>query len=120
MLRNVVRPINDAIRLRLSRCCRALKSSQGQQAVDHYSRALELEPPPSIPFAAVLYANRAAAEQSLGQHAKAIADCLRATALKPDYAKVIRKPSLTLFAMYTHVSLSCYPPSMTLLLCCMR
>lgn len=96
----LVRPINHPMSLRLSGCCRALKNSQGQQAMDHYSKALELEPPPSIPFAAVLYANRAAAEQSLGQHAKAIADCLRATALKPDYAKVTRKLHLTSFAMY--------------------
>ena len=94
------------MRLRLSCCCRALKSSQGQQAVEHYSKALDLEHFPSIPFAAVLYANRAAARQSLGQHAEAIADCLRATALKPDYAKVPEKLCLSLslshwFAIYT-------------------
>ena len=56
--------------------------------MEHYSKALQQGQPPSIPFAAVLHANRAAARQSLGQHAEAIADCLRATALKPDYAKV--------------------------------
>ena len=71
--------------------CRALKSSQGQLALEHYSKALQQGHPPSIPFAAVLYANRAAARQSLGQHTEAMADCLRATALKPDYAKVCCK-----------------------------
>ena len=99
-----VRPMNDLMRLRLSYCCRALKSSQGQLAVQCYSKALDLEHFPSIPFAAVLYANRAAAEQSLGQHAKAIADCLRAIALKPDYAKVTKKLSLshTLAVCHAH------------------
>ena len=67
--------------------CRALKASQAALAAEQYSQALQLEHPPSIPFAAVLHANRAAARQSLGQHAEAVADCLRATALKPSYAK---------------------------------
>lgn len=57
--------------------------------MEHYTKALQAGgQAPSIAFAAVLHANRAAARQSLGQHAEAVADCLRATALKPDYAKV--------------------------------
>ena len=60
-----------------------------QEAIEHYSKALELKDhAPSIAFAAILHQNRAAARQSLDQHAEAIADCLRATALKQDYAKV--------------------------------
>ena len=66
---------------------RALKESQGQEAVEQYTKALQSQQAPSIAFAAVLHSNRAAARQLLGQHAEAIADCLRATALNPEYAK---------------------------------
>ena len=55
--------------------------------MEQYTKALHSRQAPSIAFAAVLHSNRAAARQLLGQHAEAIADCLRATALNPEYAK---------------------------------
>ena len=66
---------------------RAYRDAQGQEAVEQYTSALQSRQAPSIAFAAVLHSNRAAARQLLGQHAEAIADCLRATALNPEYAK---------------------------------
>jgi hypothetical protein len=67
---------------------RAIKEGKGQEALQHYNAALTAELPGSAAFVAVLFANRAAAHQSLGQATHAVADCLRATALSPAYSKV--------------------------------
>ena len=62
-------------------------------AAERYSAALTAAAvdgapvaPPAV--AAVLHCNRAAAYHSLGQMAEALADCGRARALNPAYAKV--------------------------------
>jgi hypothetical protein len=64
-----------------------MREGDAALAVSEYSRALAADLPGSPAFAAVLHANRAAAYQSLGQLTDAVADCLRATALNPSYAK---------------------------------
>lgn len=69
--------------------CRAMKEGDVKSALAQYNDALAAELPGSAAFAAVLYANRAAAYQSLGQPTNAVADCLRATALNPAYSKVL-------------------------------
>jgi tetratricopeptide (TPR) repeat protein len=53
--------------------------------VDKYTQAVQEGGPPA--YAAVLYCNRAAAQQSLGNLLEAIADCGRARALNPTYIK---------------------------------
>lgn len=68
---------------------RAIKEGKADVAVQHYNATLAADLPGSAAFAAVLYANRAAAHQSLGQCTLAVADCLRATALNPTYSKVL-------------------------------
>ena len=62
-------------------------------ALEHYTAALAASvvdgtpvAPPAV--AAVLHCNRAAAHQALNQMAEALADCGRARALNPAYAKV--------------------------------
>jgi hypothetical protein len=71
-----------------------MKAGQAAQALGHYSAALAAAQPGSAAFAAVLHANRAAAQQALGAHVAAVSDCLRATALDPGYAKVLGPPLL--------------------------
>jgi len=67
-------------------------------AAERYSAALAAAAvdgahaaPPAV--AAVLHCNRAAAYHSLGQMAEALADCGRARALNPAYAKVGFSPT---------------------------
>ena len=54
-------------------------------AVERYSAATNLCAPPA--YAAVLYSNRAAAQQGLGALTDAMADCGRARALDPSYVR---------------------------------
>lgn len=62
--------------------------------MEHYSSALNIAIiAESRPFMAVCFCNRAAANQALGLITDAIADCSRAIALEPTYAKV--SPSST-------------------------
>lgn len=63
----------------------ALKDGKAAAAVEKYSAAIAEGCPPA--FAALLYSNRAAAHQSLGQYTEAIGDCGRARALNADYVK---------------------------------
>lgn len=68
---------------------RSFKAGCAQRAVEQYSEALEScssAGPPA--FVAVLRANRAAAFQKLKKYTQAIADCLCALALNPNYFKV--------------------------------
>jgi tetratricopeptide (TPR) repeat protein len=65
----------------------AVQRKAVDEAVQQYTEALQLAPP--APFAAVLYCNRAAAYHSKSppQWSDALADCGRALALNPGYAK---------------------------------
>ena len=69
-------------------CYRAIKAGQHERAIRHYTAALAAAPPPLPPAAAVLHQNRGAAHQGMASLAEAIADCGRARALDPTYAKV--------------------------------
>jgi tetratricopeptide (TPR) repeat protein len=60
-------------------------AKQYEQAIEAYGKALALQP--SAGFAAVLHSNRAAAYQSLGRFAEALADCGRSAALDASYGK---------------------------------
>lgn len=65
---------------------KAVNLKRYQAALDAYTEALSsgfLSPA----LAAILYCNRAAAHQGLGNRALAVADCCRAKALHPGYAK---------------------------------
>ncbi len=55
-------------------------------AIETYSRALS-SPQLSPAMAAILFSNRAASHQSVGQHALALADCCMAVAISPHFAK---------------------------------
>jgi tetratricopeptide (TPR) repeat protein len=55
-------------------------------AIETYSRALS-SPQMSPAMAAILFSNRAASYQSVGQHALALADCCMAVAISPHFAK---------------------------------
>lgn len=63
----------------------AVTGKKYEQAVEHYTKALALQP--SAGYAALLHSNRAAALQSLDRLAEALADCGRAIALDPSYGK---------------------------------
>lgn len=63
----------------------AVSAKKYEQALEHYSKALMLQP--SAGFAALLHSNRAAALQSMDRLAEALADCGRAIALDPTYSK---------------------------------
>eukprot|EP00850_Spirogloea_muscicola_P005288 SM000024S07750 [mRNA] locus=s24:185857:194677:- [translate_table: standard] len=82
----------------------AFQAGKHAEAIEHYTAALNISTSPasnstnstrslgeSKPFAAVCFANRAAASQALGQIADAISDCSRAIALDPKYAKAISR-----------------------------
>ena len=55
-------------------------------AIETYSRA-HSSPQMSPAMAAILFSNRAASYQSVGQHALALADCCMAVAISPHFAK---------------------------------
>lgn len=62
-----------------------LKKGDAEGAAAKYTDALSKGAPPA--FAAVLYGNRAAAHQAAKRWTEALADCGRAAALSPGYAK---------------------------------
>ncbi|KAG5043309.1 hypothetical protein JHK87_007224 [Glycine soja] len=66
------------------------KSGKYMEAVENYTAALSCNVK-SRPFVAICFCNRAAAHQSLGQIADAIADCSVAIALDGNYAKAISR-----------------------------
>ncbi|CAM6103263.1 unnamed protein product [Calypogeia fissa] len=68
----------------------AFQNGKHAEAVEHYSAALACNGD-SRPFNAVCFCNRAAASQALGNIGDAIADCSRAIALDPKYAKAISR-----------------------------
>jgi tetratricopeptide (TPR) repeat protein len=63
----------------------ALKRGDADAAEAKYTEALQSGLPPA--FAAVVYCNRAAAHQAASRWTEALADCGRAAALSPGYAK---------------------------------
>lgn len=65
----------------------AFQAGRHSEAVEHYTAALQCYVE-SRPFAAICFANRAAAYQALGQITDAIADCSLAIALDSNYPKV--------------------------------
>jgi len=69
---------------------RAFQAGKHAEALEHYTAALARNGE-SRPFCAVCLCNRAAASQALGHIADAIADCSRAIALDPQYAKAISR-----------------------------
>lgn len=63
----------------------AIKAKQYDKAAEEYTKALALQP--SCGFAAVIHSNRAAAYQQQHRLVEALADCSRAVALDPRYAR---------------------------------
>ncbi|KAL7169113.1 hypothetical protein ACSBR2_034197 [Camellia fascicularis] len=68
----------------------AFQSGRHTEAVEHYT-AVVSSSIESRPFAAICFCNRAAAHQSLGQIADAIADCSLAIALDGSYSKAVSR-----------------------------
>ncbi|KAI7843595.1 hypothetical protein COHA_002837 [Chlorella ohadii] len=84
-VRSLLEGLEAADKLRLAGNA-AVKAGKAAEAVAKYSEALQASGlSPAI--MAVLLSNRAAAHQHLKQRAQAIADCCRAIALNPHYAK---------------------------------
>ncbi|KAL6753046.1 hypothetical protein V8C86DRAFT_3140345 [Haematococcus lacustris] len=75
----------------------AVKDGNLKLAVDKYSAALALLPPPG--YAAVLHCNRAAAHQGLDSLVDALADCGRAKALDPGYARASTRQASVLLGL---------------------
>jgi hypothetical protein len=103
-----------------------MERKQHAVAMEHYTAALaasvvdgEAMVPPAV--VAVLHCNRAAAYQALDQMAEALADCGRARALNPAYAKVgfrtkSRPSEPWLCAAISSRSAIPYPPSISVAL----
>lgn len=74
-----------------------MKAERHREALERYSRAIELDP-----RSAVYFCNRAAAHFKLAQHEAAVADCTAALALQPDYGKAHGRLGLALTALERH------------------
>ncbi|XP_073959341.1 small glutamine-rich tetratricopeptide repeat-containing protein alpha-like [Choristoneura fumiferana] len=74
-----------------------MKAERHREALERYSRAVELDP-----RNAVYFCNRAAAHFKLGEHEAAVADCAAALALQPDYGKAHGRLGLALTALERH------------------
>ncbi|XP_068619659.1 small glutamine-rich tetratricopeptide repeat-containing protein alpha-like [Battus philenor] len=74
-----------------------MKAERFREAFDKYSKAIEIDP-----RNAVYFSNRAAAHFKLGEHEMAIADCMAALALQPDYGKAHGRLGLALTALDRH------------------
>lgn len=74
-----------------------MKAGRFREALERYTRALELDP-----RNAVFFCNRAAAHFKLGEHEAAVADCTAALALQPDYGKAHGRLGLALAALQRH------------------
>lgn len=74
-----------------------MKSERHREALEKYSRAIELDPANPVYFC-----NRAAAHFRLGEHEAAVADCTAALALQPDYSKAHGRLGLALTALDRH------------------
>ncbi|XP_050682060.1 small glutamine-rich tetratricopeptide repeat-containing protein beta-like [Leptidea sinapis] len=71
-----------------------MKSEQYKLALSKYGRAIELDP-----RNAVYFCNRAAAHYKLGEHEAAVADCMAALALQPEYSKAHGRLGIALTAL---------------------
>ncbi|KAM3956449.1 LOW QUALITY PROTEIN: small glutamine-rich tetratricopeptide repeat-containing protein beta [Aphomia sociella] len=74
-----------------------MKAEKHREALEKYSRAIELDPRNSVYFC-----NRAAANFKLGEHEAAVADCTAALAIQPDYGKAHGRIGLALTALDRH------------------
>lgn len=74
-----------------------MKAERYREALERYSRAVELDPLNSVYFC-----NRAAAHFKLGAHESAVADCTAALALQPEYGKAHGRLGLALTALDRH------------------
>ncbi|XP_047537641.1 small glutamine-rich tetratricopeptide repeat-containing protein beta-like [Vanessa atalanta] len=74
-----------------------MKSERHREALEKYSRAIELDPQNSV-----FFCNRAAAHFKLGEHESAVADCMAALALQPNYGKAHGRLGIALTAMDRH------------------
>ncbi|CAB3233939.1 unnamed protein product [Arctia plantaginis] len=74
-----------------------MKSDKHREALEKYSRAIELDSANPV-----YYCNRAAAYFRLGEHEAAVADCTAALALQPDYGKAHGRLGLALTALERH------------------
>ncbi|XP_022118670.1 small glutamine-rich tetratricopeptide repeat-containing protein alpha-like [Pieris rapae] len=75
-----------------------MKTEQFREAMEKYSKAIEIDPRNSVYFC-----NRAAAHFKLGEHEGAVADCMAALALQPNYGKAHGRLGLALTALDRHV-----------------
>jgi tetratricopeptide (TPR) repeat protein len=81
----------------------AIQAKQYDKAAEAYTKALALQP--SCGFAAVIHSNRAAALQQQKRLVEALADCSRAVALDPKYARAyLRWVAATVYGVWTQVS----------------
>ncbi|XP_022815637.1 small glutamine-rich tetratricopeptide repeat-containing protein beta-like [Spodoptera litura] len=74
-----------------------MKSDRHQDALEKYTRAIELDPTNPVYFC-----NRAAAHFKLGDNEGAVADCTAALTLQPDYSKAHSRLGLALTALERH------------------
>ncbi|KAJ2954575.1 hypothetical protein O0L34_g2866 [Tuta absoluta] len=74
-----------------------MKAERYREALEKYTRAIELDPRNSVYFC-----NRAAAHFKLGQHEDAVADCTAALAIQPNYGKAHGRLGLALSALEKH------------------
>lgn len=74
-----------------------MKIEKYAEALQKYSRAIELDP-----YNSVYFCNSAAAQFKLGKHEAAVADCTAALALQPNYGKAHGRLGLALTALDRH------------------
>ncbi|XP_013186048.1 small glutamine-rich tetratricopeptide repeat-containing protein beta [Amyelois transitella] len=74
-----------------------MKAERHREALEKYTRAIELDPRNPVYFC-----NRAAAHFKLEEHEAAVADCTAALALQPDYSKAHGRLGLALTALDRH------------------
>ncbi|XP_075985039.1 small glutamine-rich tetratricopeptide repeat-containing protein beta-like [Anticarsia gemmatalis] len=74
-----------------------MKSERHSEALEKYSLAIGIDRTNPVYFC-----NRAAAHFKLGQHEAAVADCMAALALQPDYGKAHGRLGLALTALERH------------------
>lgn len=74
-----------------------MKTEKYREALDKYTKAIELDPRNSV-----FFCNRAAAHFKLNEHETAVADCMAALAIQPDYGKAHGRLGLALTALERH------------------
>lgn len=74
-----------------------MKAERHREALEKYTRAIELDAQNSV-----FFCNRAAAHFKLGEHETAVADCMAALALQPNYGKAHGRLGLALTALDRH------------------